>query len=462
MTSTSSTKWKNFNRTGSGASPGSPVRPRSRSISPLSDKAISPEPEDSSTRARETRSNKNKQAEENVATPELAGNRGKGSKTRGSQARRGRGGRAGSIASTAADSTRARSQSVADELSEPSIPSKKIKPEPSVSTHEVSPSAASITADDTIRPKRRRKGTFAAQANSPSRPRTKRQRVDALTSTGVTSSPTPAADTKPGHILATRNFPRVSQALINEITSHRLASLFAKPLTEREAPGYRSLVHRPQDLKSIKAAIAAGSKALNAYAADSNAESASMGGKRVNIWIPASEDVVPPKGIVNAMQLEKELIRVFANAVMFNPDIATNRGLGPAFNTRRRHRSHLPSNLRGETPSMEEAEGSPDGIKAEIGVAAPVEGAVVTDSRKVCRDVEVSFANWRAVERAAEESYSAGTPAGKGAAGRLRGVAATESDGGVDEESEAPDELAEEVVPSVEESEPRAKRRRRA
>src|SRR5207248_6276649 len=47
--------------------------------------------------------------------------------------------------------------------------------------------------------------------------------------------------------------------------------------------------------------------------------------------LPISSDLVPPKGIVNSAQLEKELMRMFANAVMFNPD--PSHGLGPFFDT---------------------------------------------------------------------------------------------------------------------------------
>lgn len=51
---------------------------------------------------------------------------------------------------------------------------------------------------------------------------------------------------------------------------------------------------------------------------------ASEGDARV--WVRKNEGFMPLKGIVNSVQLEKEVIRVFATAVMFNPD--PKRALG--------------------------------------------------------------------------------------------------------------------------------------
>ena len=265
-------------------------------------------------------------------------------------------------------------------------------------------------------------------------------------------SPSPSAATprrvqasKPGHILATRNFPRITHTLLNEVTSHRLASLFAKPITERDAPGYRDLILRPQDLKSIRAAINAGGRSLAAALE----ESGDAGGSGAHIWVPETEDLVPPKGIVNAGQLEKELMRIFANAVMFNPDVTENRGLGPAFGTRQRRRA-------GTLVDTVNDQAAGEGTKFEIGVAAPVEGAVVQDTRDVSKDVQESFAAWRAVERGGEDDI---VIAG-GAPRRLRGGAG-DDDG--QEEGEDQDGEDEEVKQSVEEEEGerRSKRRRR-
>ena len=46
---------------------------------------------------------------------------------------------------------------------------------------------------------------------------------------------------------------------------------------------------------------------------------------------------MPPKGIVNSSQLEKELIRVFANAIMFNPLPSDERGFGPSLKLNRQN-----------------------------------------------------------------------------------------------------------------------------
>ena len=218
---------------------------------------------------------------------------------------------------------------------------------------------------------------------------------------------------------------------MNDIIHHKVANLFAKPLTDREAPGYRDLIYRPQDLNSIKKAISNGSKAANAAIEDLTQEGAS------SVWIPESHDVIPPKGIVNSAQLEKELMRVFANAIMFNPDLPTKRGFGPAFKIRQYTADP------GANPD-EDQEETEEVIKGKQDVS------VVKDTREMFENVEKSVSDWRNAERAAEDG-------GKGTVGKQRG-------GGDEAEDEEVDELAgEEVVGSVEvdEGEKRAKRRRR-
>ncbi|KAF2228304.1 Bromodomain-containing protein [Elsinoe ampelina] len=127
-------------------------------------------------------------------------------------------------------------------------------------------------------------------------------------------------------VYATRNFTRLSAVILNEISAHRHAGPFQKPVTEKEAEGYNDIIKRPQDLKSIKAAITAGAKAVNAAIAAKGAEAEGEDGDDAGgqitgstIMLPKTEDVVPPKGIVNSAQLEKEVMRMFANAVLFNP-----------------------------------------------------------------------------------------------------------------------------------------------
>lgn len=203
------------------------------------------------------------------------------------------------------------------------------------------------------------------------------------------------------------------------------------------------MIHRPQDMKSIKAAVSAGSKALAATAEESG-ESAGAS----NVWVPESEDLVPPKGIVNSSQYEKEVMRMFANAVMFNPDLAENRGLGPAFRTRQR--------LKESDDAAEAAQtSSGEGVKAEIGVAAPMEGAMVKDTREMFEDVEKVIDQWMSVERANEEGPGGvGTPASAGKP-RLRGGYGEDADELGGEEGDIRETV------EVEIAEPGRKRRRK-
>jgi len=163
-------------------------------------------------------------------------------------------------------------------------------------------------------------------------------------------------------IYATCNFQRLSNVILEEVITHRHAVSFQRPVSERNASGYKDLIKRPQDLKSIRAAISAGSKAVNSLLKGQEKEKAKEREKekekenenqklatsfsttipdseseppsqeipndevttKGKKWLSdalsasASEALYPPKGIVNAAQLEKELMRMFANAVMFN------------------------------------------------------------------------------------------------------------------------------------------------
>ncbi|KAI3327946.1 hypothetical protein HD806DRAFT_484507 [Xylariaceae sp. AK1471] len=145
----------------------------------------------------------------------------------------------------------------------------------------------------------------------------KRKRQDSPSNRGP---PTPAT-----HVLWTRAFHKISMTALDQIIGHRYANMFAHPIKPRLAPGYYEIILRPQDLKGIQKAITAGSKAAAAAVAtmpdvDANAPA---------VWLPISVDLVPPRGIINIAQLERELIHMFANAIMYNPDPL--RGLGPSF-----------------------------------------------------------------------------------------------------------------------------------
>lgn len=107
----------------------------------------------------------------------------------------------------------------------------------------------------------------------------------------------------------------MAQVILNDITSHKHGSRFAVPVREKDVPGYSEIIKRPQDMKSIRAAVTAGSRALaNATATDSPAPA-----KDAVIELERTVEVLPPKAVMNSAQLEKEVMRMLANAVMFNP-----------------------------------------------------------------------------------------------------------------------------------------------
>ncbi|KAJ3558552.1 hypothetical protein NPX13_g9681 [Xylaria arbuscula] len=161
----------------------------------------------------------------------------------------------------------------------------------------------------------------------------KRKRHDSPLQRGP---PTPAT-----HVLWTRAFHKISMTALDQIIGHRYANMFANPIKPRLAPGYYDIILRPQDLKGIQKAITAGSKAAAATVAtmpdvDANAPA---------VWLPISIDLVPPRGIINIAQLERELIHMFANAIMYNPD--PQRGLGPSFLRSYQSNSEEGEDLRG-------------------------------------------------------------------------------------------------------------------
>ncbi|KAB5583519.1 hypothetical protein GE09DRAFT_303873 [Coniochaeta sp. 2T2.1] len=150
----------------------------------------------------------------------------------------------------------------------------------------------------------------------------KRKRQDTASPTPVESHEPPGPPTQ---VRWTRAFNRVSEPAMEQIVGHRDANFFAHPIRERDAPGYRNRILQPQDLRSIRNAITSGNRAAAQLA------KALPGGDpgTPTVLVPISEEVVPPKGIINSVQLERELAHMLANAVMYNPD--PNRGPGPAF-----------------------------------------------------------------------------------------------------------------------------------
>jgi hypothetical protein len=106
--------------------------------------------------------------------------------------------------------------------------------------------------------------------------------------------------------------------MMNDIQSHKHASTFSSAVRAKDAEGYYDIIKRPTDLKSIQKAIGVGAKQVAAAAA-SDTPTGSPGGGGGVVELPITIDNIPPKSIVNAAQLEKELMRMFVNAVMFNP-----------------------------------------------------------------------------------------------------------------------------------------------
>jgi Bromodomain len=203
-----------------------------------------------------------------------------------------------------------------------------------------------------------RSGTMPA---SPRRP-LKRKRPD---------SPPREPSGPPTHVLWTRNFPKISASALERIGAHRSASTFAQPIKERDAPGYSNVILRPQDLKSIRAAINSSYKTGHAIAS-------TMGDQgQASMLLPISEDLIPPKGIVNNAQLEKELMRIFSNAIMFNHD--PHRSLGKVFEA---------------AQSIEESAGAEN---YEVD-----ENQLVNDTRAMFTDVEKIVGEMRSAERRQE------------------------------------------------------------
>ncbi|KAF2024352.1 hypothetical protein EK21DRAFT_104717 [Setomelanomma holmii] len=121
----------------------------------------------------------------------------------------------------------------------------------------------------------------------------------------------------PRTITAPRYFARTCAPIMNDIQSHKHASTFSSAVRAKDAEGYYDIIKRPTDLKSIQKAIGVGAKQVSAAATDTPIGSPGGGGGVVEL--PVTSDNMPPKSIVNAAQLEKELMRMFVNAVMFNP-----------------------------------------------------------------------------------------------------------------------------------------------
>lgn len=207
---------------------------------------------------------------------------------------------------------------------------------------------------------RKRRGTLQSQPQPLSKKR-RQQSPDPESEDLGTPPP------RPNTVLATRNFHKMSATIMNDINSHKHASYFTNQVRDKDAPGYSEIIKQPQHLKSIRAAINTGNKAVNAAAAALESPSASGTPTRpgvdgsTTVELERTEDLIPPKAIVNSAQLEKEIMRMFANAVMFNPG----------------------------------------------------EDGMVSDTREMFEDVEAKLAEWRGAEKEAGDG-DGGEEEGKG------------------------------------------------
>ncbi|KAK5661335.1 hypothetical protein OQA88_11230 [Cercophora sp. LCS_1] len=190
------------------------------------------------------------------------------------------------------------------------------------------------------------------------------------------SGPSQAPDAVPNRVRWTRHFNKVSGSAMEQIVHHRSANMFAAPIRERDAPGYHKVIVQPQDLKSIKAAINAGNRSAAQAAAalpggDSNSSS---------VWLPCSDVLVPPKGIINSGQLDRELAHMFANAIMYNPD--PGHGPGHTFL------------VRSDEEGGDEEGGGQEGT---LGYQVD-EFGVVNDARAMSSEVEKLLSELRSAE----------------------------------------------------------------
>lgn len=188
----------------------------------------------------------------------------------------------------------------------PDIPRNRIKEEEA--TPRVSEDGGDTTADESVQGRVQQPTTSTVH---------KRKREDSPIDREPPGPPT--------HVLWTRSFNKVSASALEQVISHRHANMFAHAVKEREAPGYRNIVLQPQDLNNIRRAINQGHKAATVAATTLSDVDPNAG----SIWLPISVELVPPRGIINIAQLEREIVHMFANAIMYAPD--PNRGFGPSF-----------------------------------------------------------------------------------------------------------------------------------
>ncbi|BCS26485.1 uncharacterized protein APUU_51196S [Aspergillus puulaauensis] len=376
------TPWKQTPQLTLPHSPRSPDRPRPEDVSPISEKAQSPFESRAATPEEPEPPRRRGRGRKKAADADQGPAKKKGEKATVSTGRK---------RDRSAASSRSRGRSILSRGDESGAEPSKIK-------REVPSTPARINSAEAERSSAGQKGATGSEPR-PGRGRPKRKRPP---SEAPEPEPQPQpqpdlnqpnredSDQSAPFVLCARNFPRTGAPIMNDVLTHKHASIFTKPLTERDAPGYRDLIYRPQDLKSIKSSISQGSKSLaaateaaNTPVADGESPVPNTGtpSKNAVLMLQKTDDVIPPKAIVNSAQLEKELIRMFANAVMFNP--IPQRGFGPAF------------------PMI--ADG---GSGRRQFVPEPDEGGIIKDTLEMFEDVEQAVTRWRAAERTADELAS--------------------------------------------------------
>ncbi|KAF2745788.1 hypothetical protein M011DRAFT_469052 [Sporormia fimetaria CBS 119925] len=340
-----------------------PETPRPE-VSPINDLASPELPKSTASKTRSTRKGKAKGNEKEKGSPEteapadaeIADAPVMEMETRQGRSRRmgaSKRGRPPSLASSRAGGSvreRSRSQSVVSHADtvpaeDDSHASTRVKTERATPSESLTEDAPTPTHHAT-----RRRG-----ATSRGRKRNAREASLPESEDNPTESPAP----NQRMVVAPRHFSRMSNPIMNDISSHKRASTFNTAVKAKHADGYYDIIKRPTDLKSIQKAIAAGAKivAAAASATDNGTPSGSSPGNGGGIIeLPLSEDVIPPKAIVNSAQLENELMRMFCNAVMFNPG----------------------------------------------------EEGVVADAREMFREVENAVSNWRGAERSSGLAGGAG------------------------------------------------------
>ena len=179
-----------------------------------------------------------------------------------SSGRRIRGGSAASSVVGSSVRERTRSQSVLSHASvdNESIVGHKVKAEPA--TPAALPDSVQTTVEDT--PSTGNRPVSSLKLNK----RKRSLRGTSEASDGTINLPGPSPVGRANMVTAVRNFPRLSHSIMDSIQSHKHASLFAMPVREKQAQGYHEYIKQPQDLKSIRAAIQAGAKAVTTAAAE--------------------------------------------------------------------------------------------------------------------------------------------------------------------------------------------------